>query len=107
MWYQSPIAMNPGTFIERIGWAARSAKQLRTRFLTPSEIGEQETTRWRDLARRSCHFNPFILPDFLQATWAHFGDAQSQRLCVVDNPADGRWLAAGSFSRVEATHSYP
>jgi len=80
---------------------------LRFRSLSPAEIDAAAVARWRDLARRSCHQNPFLVPEFTLPAWRWLSAEQEHVLFVVESPRDGRWLAAGGFSLGQVTSTLP
>lgn len=80
---------------------------LRFRILEQSEIDWRAVARWRDLARRSCHQNPFLLPDFVLPAWKYLTPEQQHVLAVVESSSDQRWLAAGGFSLGQTTSEFP
>lgn len=81
--------------------------ELRLRILDQSEIDLLAVSRWRDLARRSCHQNPFLLPDFVLPAWKYLTPEQKHVLVVVESSDDQRWLAAGGFSLGQSTADFP
>lgn len=75
--------------------------------LTISELDDAAMARWRDLVRRSCHQNPFLVPEFVLPAWRQLTPDLDHFLLIVENGADGRWLAAGGFSRNQVTRTIP
>lgn len=71
--------------------------RLSVRTLRPDQIDLIAMAQWRDLAQRSCHHNPFLLPEFVLATWKHLTPNEQHEIVVVENAVNGRWLAAGCF----------
>ena len=84
--------------LEDVTRGAPSARAgLNVKILTADQIDPQAVARWRDLARRSCHANPFLLPDFVLPAWKHLTPERQHVLLIVESPRDRRWLAAGGF----------
>ena len=77
------------------------------RVLRVHEIDDRALACWRNLARVSCHRNPFLMPEFVLPAWKHLAPDQEQCLLVVEHPAGQRWLAAGSFCIGLATPDFP
>ena len=84
-----------------------SKTAMRVRVLSRDEIDPATVGRWRDLARRSCHHNPFLLPEFVLAAWKHLTPDREHALIIVESSCDGRWLAAGGFALSQVTSSLP
>lgn len=59
--------------------------------------------KWRDLAKRSCHHNAFLLPEFVTNTWHYLDPGEEDVLLVVEDALQGKWLAAGGFHLQQVT----
>ena len=87
--------------------AVYSKTSMNVRVIPQKEIDPLAIARWRDLAKRSCHHNPFLLPEFVLPAWKHLTPDREHVLIVVESLRDGRWLAAGGFSLAEVTRGLP
>lgn len=87
--------------------AVGSKTAMGVRVIAPAEIDSVAISRWRDLARRSCHQNPFLHPEFVLPMWKHLTPDRKPVLVVVESLRDGRWLAAGGFVMSQVTTSLP
>lgn len=84
-----------------------SATAMRVQMLTRDEVDSAAISRWRDLAKRSCHQNPFLLPEFVLPAWRYLTPERDQVLVIVESERDGRWLAAGGFTLSQVTSGLP
>lgn len=84
-----------------------SKTAMNVRVLSQNEIDSAAIIRWRDLAKRSCHHNPFLLPEFVLNAWKHLSPEREHVLVIVECDRDGRWLAAGGFELSQITESLP
>lgn len=73
-----------------------SDRTCRVAVLPRGQLDENDLAQWRDLADRSLHDNPFLLPEFVLPAWRHLTPEQQHVLLVVACKAEGRWLAAGA-----------
>ena len=87
--------------------AVYSKTAMNVKVLAQEDIDSSAIARWRDLARRSCHHNPFLLPEFILPAWKHLTPDREQVLIIVESSQDGRWLAAGGFSVAQTTSGLP
>lgn len=81
--------------------------RLQARTVAVVDLDPWSIARWRDLARRSCHQNPFLLPEFLIPAWKYLIPHQGHRLALVEDIDTGRWLAAGCFRTGQAHLPFP
>lgn len=81
--------------------------ELRVRHIEPSSISDADCERWHDLARRSCHSNPFLLPEFVLPSCRCLGEGLPLSIVVVDDPAIDRWLAVVAVSRFHRRWDLP
>ena len=84
-----------------------SKTAMNVRVVAQREIDPVAIGRWRDLARRSCHHNPFLLPEFVLPAWKYLTPDREHVLIIVESSGDGRWLAAGGFALSQITSSLP
>lgn len=84
-----------------------SKTAMNVRVLAQREIDPVAIGRWRELARRSCHHNPFLLPEFVLPAWKYLTPDSEHVLIIVESSCDGRWLAAGGFAMSQVTSSLP
>ena len=94
-------------FSELFREAVYSKTAMRVRMVAQDEIDSAAVSRWRDLAKRSCHHNPFLLPEFVVPAWKYLTPEREQVLVIVESTHDGRWLAAGGFTLAQVTTSLP
>lgn len=80
---------------------------MKVRVLSQAEIDSTAISRWRDLAKRSCHQNPFLLPEFVLNAWKYLSPEREHVMVIVESDRDGRWLAAGGFALSQVTASLP
>lgn len=97
--------MNPSGKYE-VASARSSSQQVNSHraFTVPqSEITDEIVRRWHALAERSCDGNPFLLPDFVLASWKYLSPNDKHVLVIVESTEDGSWLALGIFQTVRRT----
>jgi CelD/BcsL family acetyltransferase involved in cellulose biosynthesis len=81
--------------------------QLQARLIPFHEVGDFEIACWHDLASRTCHWNPFQLPEFVLPATRHLEPNEPGALAVVEDPKTRSWLAAGAFHLMQSTWSLP
>jgi len=86
---------------------AHTKTAMRVRMLAQDEIDSIAVICWRNLAMRSCHQNPFLLPEFVLPAWKYLTPERSHVLVIVESVQDGRWMAAGGFTLGQITFSLP
>jgi CelD/BcsL family acetyltransferase involved in cellulose biosynthesis len=80
---------------------------LSVRQLHPREVDAAALVRWKSLAIRSSHQNPFLWPEFVIAGWEHLTPADRYRLWIVEDAVSSEWLLACPLHLPRCTRELP
>ena len=89
--------------VETAGNPPRASGVPRVKILRRDQVNGEALSKWRDLAKRSCHHNAFLLPEFVTNSWHYLDPGEEDVLLVVEDALQGKWLAAGGFHLQQVT----